>query len=291
MPSTYPLVSIRIAAYNHEAFIEQTLDSILADSYPNKEIVIINDGSPDHTGDIIQKWINLHRHEIMVKYLSRENRGLTKTINELLSMCEGTYICGVASDDYLLEGGIAKRVSYLESHPEKFAVIGDCIVVNEKNEIIFKSALSDYYKVNKNNYFTNSGLRNEIILHWAIPGPVLMVRKQLYTQTDITYNTNLIVEDWDMYLKLVSKNLLGFTDEPVSAYRLHQNNLSLALKNKVLYDRMFTIFYNIRHFDFSGKVKLLYTGMQLMFIFVRRYLSKIKKIIKKTDEDNTKVSL
>jgi alpha-1,3-rhamnosyltransferase len=76
--NNFPLVSVLIPFYNHNRFIKKTLDSILEDSYPNKEIIIINDGSTDPDDSNITAWIEDNSESIPVSYSKRENRGVTK---------------------------------------------------------------------------------------------------------------------------------------------------------------------------------------------------------------------
>ena len=78
-----PLVSIIIPCYNHEQYVNYALSSIIEDTYPNIEIVIINDGSTDNSDGIINEWISQHQAKISIKYKNRGNRGLCKTLNEL----------------------------------------------------------------------------------------------------------------------------------------------------------------------------------------------------------------
>ena len=279
MNTKYPLVSIRIAAYNHEKYILDTLNSVLNDTYPNKELVIIDDGSEDATAILIEEWIKQNNTEIFIQYKTRENRGLTVTINELLAMCNGEYICGVASDDYLLDKGILKRVQYLLEHPHKMAVFSDCQMVDKNNNIIYQSTLKEYYHVNISNYNKDEDLKNEIISNWAIPGPVLMVNRKLYDVYKINYNQKLLVEDWDMYLKLVSKNLLGFVEYSVSTYRIHDSNISIKYPNKIIYNRIKTIFYNLSYFYMKDRIRLLLVCFYLLYVVVRRFIAKIKNKI------------
>ena len=64
MPNMYPLVSVIIPVYNRANYIVETLDSILAESYPNKEIVLIDDGSTDRTDAVIREWAKTHQNDI-----------------------------------------------------------------------------------------------------------------------------------------------------------------------------------------------------------------------------------
>jgi len=278
MNTNYPLVSIIIPAYNHEKYILKVLESALEDSYQNKELVIIDDGSVDNTNSVIAKWIENNATKLNIKYKSRDNRGVSKTLNELIGISEGEYICIIASDDYLVNGGIAKRVEYLQKNINKMAVFGDCSVVDNQNRLLYKSALKDYYKADIMQYVDSDSLRKQIISKWAVPGPVLMVRK-IFLQNN-QYNESLVVEDWDMYLRLVSKNLLGFINYEVSSYRLHESNVSLKSLNKVLVDRFQTIIINIGNFNLVDKIRLMNVGFSFVYIYCYRILLNFKNKLK-----------
>ncbi|HIP02774.1 MAG TPA: glycosyltransferase [Campylobacterales bacterium] len=253
------LISILIPAYNHQAYVVQTLESILNDGFKDKEIVIINDGSTDHTDEIIKRWIDKNSNKIKIIYKSRENRGLTKTLNELLSLSSGSYLVALASDDYLLDGGLEKRYQYLILHPEKYAVFSDCIVVDNENKKTHNSGLFDLRNADKNRLLTDSGIKKEFISNFAVPGPVLMVRRGFYTQFG-GFNEKMYMEDFDLYLKFASKSLIGFLDEKVSAYRVHDTNMS-SVKNqnfiKLLEDSKKTLMLHWNNFYGFNKFLLL----------------------------------
>jgi glycosyltransferase involved in cell wall biosynthesis len=221
--NSLPLVSIRIPAYNHEKYIKQCLDSVLEESYTNKELLIMDDGSTDKTVREIEKWIKYNNPDFKVRFFPRIHRGLCSTLNELITLCDGEYLVSLASDDILLPGGIQARVDYLESNSDKSAVIADCNVINQDGTKLFDSGLSDLYSSPIKNYFSDDSLRNEIIWNWSVPGPVLMVRKSIYLETGV-YNQSLTIEDWDFYLRMCSLNLLGFINYKVSGYRVHDSN-------------------------------------------------------------------
>jgi len=219
----FPLVSILIPAYNHAKFVRNCLDSVLEDSYPNKEIVIINDGSTDDSDKEIAAWKERNSALISVKYINRGNRGVAATLNELAENASGEFFRLVASDDYLIAGGIRSQIDYLIVNPAKGAVIGDSIIINDAGEKIFGSGMADLKKVNKKNYFTSDGIRKEVICHWVIGGPVTMITKKAF-QALGGWSEDLRIEDWDFFLRLIALDLLGFVDTPVGGYRLHDNN-------------------------------------------------------------------
>lgn len=216
-----PLVSIIIPLYNHEQFIVKCLDSVRDDSYPNKEIVIIDDGSKDASVEMVRQWqaANAGIPNCSFTFLARENRGLTKTLNELVGLSNGDLVAVLASDDYLLPGSIETRAKYLERHEDKLAVFADCILVDYNNKISYKSGLSDLHEGIKSHLNHPRLLSYELVFNWCVPGPVFMARKKTYALIG-GYNENIVVEDWDFYLRLAAPNLIGFIDSPVAAYRI-----------------------------------------------------------------------
>ncbi len=270
----FPLVSILIPYYNHNHFIRQTLDSIIGDTYPNKEILIINDGSSDPDDSNIIKWIEQYRNKISVTYIKRENLGVTRTINELIDLAQGKYIVLIASDDFLINNTILKRVQLLEKNPHKMVVISDNQVVDDDGKVLYQSNLFELREGKKKNYFFPFGIKREFIKRWGLAGPCFMVNKKVY---DIIgkYNQELIVEDWDFFLRAAAKNLIIFYDQPVSAYRLHGNN-TITNKSKsrqMAYDLAQTAKNNIKNFD----------SWYFKFLLWKRY-KKIMKIVENFDK-------
>lgn len=224
-PAALPLVSILIPAFNHERFVQRCLDSVLEDPYPAKELVIIDDGSSDRTGERIAEWVAQHRGELRIDYLRRENRGVAATLNELAARARGEFLRLGASDDYLLPGGLAAQVQYLLAQPRKWAVIGDSIVVDRLGNKILDSGMCDLHRADKKRYRSDAGIRRAVITQWAIGGPVALLRKSAL-ETVVGWNEDLRIDDWDFFLRLVARGALGFIDVSVCAYRIHDTNLS-----------------------------------------------------------------
>ena len=114
-------------------------------------------------------------------------------------------------------------MNYLREHPDKLAVFADCIVVDNDNNIMYKSGIE--LRNGRKKYLFNDNLCGyELVFHWCVPGPVFMARRATYQIVGL-YDETLLVEDWDYYLRLVSGNALGFMDFPVAGYRLHDTNM------------------------------------------------------------------
>lgn len=234
IPDTVPLISILIPLYNHAGYIDRCLDSVLEDSYPRLEIIIIDDGSKDESANVARRWYErqdsgrIERFELQ----SRSNRGVARTVNELIAKAGGDYLVMLASDDYLLPGGIAARLEYLCSHPAKLAVFGDCIVVDGNGSKTHDSGIADLYGGHIECLVREDLLALELIFNWCVPGPGFLANKTLFAQIGL-YDESLTVEDWDMYLRIAAKDLLGFISRPVAAYRYHGGNSILNENTKI----------------------------------------------------------
>ncbi len=228
-----PLVSVLVPSYNHEFYIEECLNSIINDDYPNKEIIIFDDGSSDNSVSIVKAWINENETNFSGRILLRtcQNKGLTKTLNEMIKEASGEFITLVASDDYLLSGGINKRVDYLLKHKDQLAVFADCMVVDKQGNVLSKSGISEFHKGRKKYLNDKYLLKYELIFRWCVPGPVFLARKKVYEEVGF-YDEKLIVEDWDFYLRMSKSNVLGFLDATVACYRIHSTNTSMGTSGK-----------------------------------------------------------
>lgn len=272
--SDKPLVSITIPVYNREKYIRSCLDSILDEDYPNKEIVLINDGSTDNTDSIIRQWIKEHEHEIPVKYKVTENRGIPAALNDLIETSEGEYIVFFGSDDYLKNNGISKRYEYLKNNPEKLVVIGDCIVIDEKDNFVHESAMIKFGNVDKKSLLSDESLKKYMILEGYVPGATLMANKKIYEIIG-KYDPSLLFEDWVFYVKVVSKDLLGYLDEIVSAYRVHSQNMCFSeIQTTVTYQQIQVSFECMK--DFPELKHKYYFVRRIIYLYIWLFYLKLK---------------
>jgi len=103
-----PLVSIIIPAFNMEHWIGETLRSAVSQTWPRKEIIIVDDGSTDRTAEVARQFASKE-----VKVISTENRGLSAAVNHALRMCQGDYIQELDSDDLLAADKIERQLTAL----------------------------------------------------------------------------------------------------------------------------------------------------------------------------------
>ena len=132
-----PLVSVLIPTYNHENFVQDTLESIIAQTYEYLELILINDGSPDNTQDKIVDMQELcdHRFTNFV-YIDQPNHGVAYCQNKGIKIANGKYMFFSASDDIIEPNAISILVKKLEDLDDSYALAcgdSDYIDANERS--------------------------------------------------------------------------------------------------------------------------------------------------------------
>ena len=109
------LVSIIIPLYNKADFMAETIDSVLAQSYQNFEIILVNDGSPDHSEKIALDFV---KKDQRISYLAQTNQGVSVARNNGIKQAKGQYILPLDADDTIAKDYLKLAVNHLENHPD-----------------------------------------------------------------------------------------------------------------------------------------------------------------------------
>jgi glycosyltransferase involved in cell wall biosynthesis len=138
-----PLVTIIVPAYNRAGgLLEETLDSILGQDYPNLECLALDDGSTDETPQVLERYADAHPDRI--RWERHENMGQAKTLNRGFEMARGELIGYLNSDDLFLPGGIAKLAAQLVDHPDAALAYPAYRVIDEDGETIADMTPPEY---------------------------------------------------------------------------------------------------------------------------------------------------
>ena len=227
-------ISFLVPIYNHEPFIICCLNSLVKCTKTiSCEIIIIDDGSKDNGFELVKNWlIKYEKFFEKVFFYRRENRGITKTLNEMLAKSSGRFIVPIASDDYIVFDGFIARFNFAMSRPDLDAVLGDAIVVDEIGSQLCASTFFDFHSANKTALLLGGDfLVTELIYRWSVAGPCGLIRRAVYSEIGV-YDESLRVEDREFYLRLLARGKVAFYDGVVAAYRVHSQNFSLVSANR-----------------------------------------------------------
>ncbi len=224
------LVSVIVPAYNHENYIQQCLDSIIAQNYDNIELIVLNDGSKDNTYSKILEY----KDKCLTRFknfqiINKENEGVSKTLNKGIELSKGKFICFIASDDMMIEGRIKKQVEYMNLNNSSISC-GNSLILNE-NTKSSKSIINEKLKLQyKGNQFYN------LIINYFISSPTVMINKSVIEKIG-KFDENSKIEDWPYYVKASRDFKIDFINENLCYYRIHGNNTQTNKKNMFIIEK------------------------------------------------------
>ncbi|MFQ1770464.1 glycosyltransferase family 2 protein [Aeromonas veronii] len=132
-PDSMPLVSVIIPIYNVEAFLSQCIESILAQTYSNIELILVNDGSPDNSDEICKKYLCENSGKIV--YIYQENSGCSNARNKGIQVAKGEFISFVDGDDYLPASYYSTIMSQVEHVSSQAAFLFCAISFNQSGDM------------------------------------------------------------------------------------------------------------------------------------------------------------
>jgi glycosyltransferase involved in cell wall biosynthesis len=214
-----PLVSVVMPVYNGEPYISEAIRSVVDQRYPDWELVVIDDGSTDHTREIVASF-----SDSRIRYIYQENRGQAVALNHGLELSLGAFVTTLDADDWYTTQSLYDRANYLIQHPEFSAVYGDGYYCDKSGEP-FKR-FSDYRKGNI------EGDLYEAVIETSFfgTGAPVMISREAIESYQLRYDESIIwCQDWDFYIRLAEHASFGYVDSIVVFYRLHGTNMTMVL--------------------------------------------------------------
>jgi glycosyltransferase involved in cell wall biosynthesis len=205
MVNSSALISVIIPTYNRAGCIERAINSVLAQSYTNLEVIVVDDGSTDDT----ERVVSLLPDE-RVRYVKQDaNRGAAAARNAGVKCAEGELIAFQDSDDYWYPDKLEKQMDYWEKHPEYGMIYGTYIRRLENGYVSFAVPGECERETLEGNIF------EYLILDNSIGAPTMLLKKEAFIEVGGFDETMSCLEDWDFAVKFALKYSIGFVEEPV----------------------------------------------------------------------------
>lgn len=214
-----PKISVLMSAFNADAFISETIESVLKQTYTDFEFVIIDDGSTDKTREII-----LNFNDVRIKYFYFENSGLSKSLNRGLQLSTGKYIARIDADDICYPERLLRQFTYMEQNP-------DCAVCGSFADVI--DQMGEY-----------------IYTYAAVPTASNEIAKEMYKKNCIVHSSSFFkresalcvggyyepikhyFEDYMFFFKLIKTGSAYNFSEPFIKYRITPGSISSRTNNR-----------------------------------------------------------
>ena len=211
-----PIVSVVMTVFNGDRFLSQSIKSILTQSFEDFEFIIVDDGSTDHSWEIISKY---QESDIRVKPIRMgKNQGVAKAANTGLEIASGKYIARMDSDDISLPNRLAEQVAFMESHPDVGILGGRMRYMNEDGTLL--NVLSVFQK--------------NVDIHWTFLfespflNPTVMFRKSLLDRYELRYEPSAIYgeEDYELWSRFLSLTRGANLPNVLLYYRINTQSLT-----------------------------------------------------------------
>lgn len=210
-----PKVSIIIPTHNREAFIREAIDSVLAQSFADWEIIIIDDASTDKTESIVSEYVT--KDSRIKYYKNEENLGIARTRNKGLKIAKGIYIAPLDSDDIWMDKEkLKKQVEFLDTNQD-YALLGGGIMHIDKESKLVKKVLFPVY---------DSVIRNIILQFNPFAQSTLLFRKDVALELGGYSTEYKICDDYDLWLRIGIKHKFTNIPQVLSGYRIHGGNIT-----------------------------------------------------------------
>lgn len=183
------LVSVIIPSYNHRRYIEETISSVVQQTYTNIELIVVDDGSTDGSPEFLKTLQLKYKFELVCK----ANEGLCKTINRGLDLVKGEFVVIIASDDFMPAGRITEQVVSFQG--QSFDVVAGGMTTIDENSKIIKYVRP--LKTGKVEFY-------EMLDKSLIYAPTAMFKQSTFVKFG-RFNPEHLIEDYSMWLNILSK--------------------------------------------------------------------------------------
>lgn len=212
-----PLVSVVIASYNHAPYIEECIKSVLIQTYPHIELLVVDDGSTDDSVERIGRLQAEHGFDFQVQ----QNQGLTRTLNSAIARAKGELIVPFGSDDIMLPERLAKQVAYLADKPEVGICAGNIELIDSEGKLFPEARQRRDIPFRRMDF-------DDVFMERKpySPATTLMIRKEALDKVG-GFDPEIRLEDLAIELKITHAGYyIDCLGEVLACHRKHKTNSS-----------------------------------------------------------------
>jgi Glycosyl transferase family 2 len=209
-----PTVSVVMGVFNGERFLAEAVDSILNQSFGDFEFIVINDGSTDGSGAILDSY---ETKDPRMHVYQQQNKGLIESLNRGCSIARGKYIARMDADDIAMPDRLQKQIDFMEEHPE-IGLLGGAIEYIDTNGRVFRT-----YRHPLDDQAIRCALYRA---EGSFCHPATVMRSNVLVSAGGYRTSFLAAEDYDLWLRMANSSKLANLDSVVLKYRIHPRQIS-----------------------------------------------------------------
>ena len=221
-------VSVCVSSYNHAPYLRTALDSVLAQTFADFEIVVADDGSSDESPSILEAYAARHRSVRVVTHPARSRRGISATCNLAIEEARGACLAWLASDDVWFPWTLERQVSMLDRDPRVGLVYG-------RADVIDGSGRTTGQRIGRD-VTGDDNVAASVLASNPIPASTVMIRRETVRELG-GFDETLTFGDWELWIRILARWEVGFSRRPLAMYRVHGGNFSLAQGRRLTLER------------------------------------------------------
>jgi glycosyltransferase involved in cell wall biosynthesis len=213
------LVSVIMPVYNGERFLLEAIRSVVAQTYPHWELIVVDDGSTDATPRIVADV-----DDTRIRYSHQANRGQAAALNRGLDLARGVYVTTLDADDRLTPNSLLDRVRWLETHADDGAVYADGYFCD--------AALNPTLRFSQHRTANLAGDIYPALISTPLfgTGACVLIRADVLHRWHLRYDESIVMcQDWDFYIRVAEHVRFGYVDAISVFYRVHPANMTLTV--------------------------------------------------------------
>lgn len=231
------VVSVVIPSFNHATYVVEAIDSALGQSFREFELLVIDDGSTDASVEIIRRHLAEVTTDVPVTLLSRENRGLCRTLNEGIRLARGKYFAALASDDLWEPRKLERQVAAMEeAGPRVGACFAECWIIDGEGRRMGRWGRSREFPYRGGDIYVDIAT-----LRFLPNVPTTIFLRSAVEEVGGYNEARRVVEDQDLWLRVARRYEVVYLREPLASYRVHGENVSTLRADALLDDLADTV--------------------------------------------------
>lgn len=269
------LVSVVVASYNHAAFLTRRMDSLVGQTYPDIEILVIDDCSADNSVEILRRYETCPKVRLILR---ERNGGWVIVSNQGVDLSSGEFILFANCDDDCDPRMVERLVDALQRHPSAGIAFCRSLMVDEEDRVLgddFTVREAKFRKRCADDTLLSAAEASRFLLDsCVIPNlSAALFRRRCFSEVGCLSADYRVCCDWDLFFRIVARYDIAYVAEPLNRFRQHKATIRSVTKDKVVFEEYFRLLLGqIRALDLSSFERMRFRT-HVMYLWAVHILS------------------
>lgn len=202
-----PKVSVVIPTYNYAHFLREAIESVLAQTFRDFEVIVVDDGSTDNTPEVVAQFGD------RVQYIRQANQGPNAARNTGVLAARGEFIALLDADDLWLPDKLSRQVALADTRPEAGLIYSGMLLFDSES-----GAVIGYHPLAR---CREGWVLRDLYMYHFVPSPTPLIRREVFEQVGIFDETAIGPDDWDLLMRIAAHYQFAFVPDFLAMYRVH----------------------------------------------------------------------